>query len=56
MNRWINVAAITHVDFDEKLKKATVYIGLISAVGGSAEAYEYFRKEDGVDFAAKSIA
>lgn len=42
---WINLALVTHVEFDETTKTANVFFGQ-NSMTKSREAYVFFKKED----------
>jgi hypothetical protein len=44
--RWISIAAITHIDFHEDAKKATLYVGSVPVLEASEETYAFFRGKD----------
>ncbi len=53
-NRWVNLAMISHVDFDETQRTATVFVGSNSVT--SKDAYDFFKAENPAFFFTKSVS
>jgi hypothetical protein len=46
-HRWINIAAVTHIDIAEQTKVATLYVGAVPVIENDSSAYQFFKAEGG---------
>ena len=44
--RWVNLSTITHIDFYNERKTATVYAGAVPVLEESVEAFAFFQSKD----------